>query len=73
MEMVQEVKGARVLQGYRGRPEADVDALVDVLLRTSSMATNLREILLELDINPLSVLPGGQGVKALDALMVMST
>ena len=75
LEMVQEVKGARVLQGYRGQPPADVDALVDVLLQVSNLATALYEdgeaSLAELDINPLAVLPQGHGVKALDALAVM--
>ncbi len=70
LEMVQEVRGARILQGYRGRPAADVDALVDVLLRVSALATDLYESrqggLAELDINPLAVLSQG-GAKALDA------
>ncbi len=71
LEMVQEVRGAGILHGYRGRPPADVDGLVEVLLRVSDLATSLRDGLTELDINPLAVLPGGQGVKALDALAVM--
>lgn len=70
LEMVEEVKGAKVLKGYRGGPPADLDALVDVLLRASSLAVNLGDALTELDINPLAVLPQGQGVKALDALVV---
>ena len=71
LEMVQEVKGARLLGGYRGRPPADIDALVDVLLRTSQMATDLEDVLTELDINPLTVLAEGKGVRALDALAVL--
>ena len=71
LEMIEEVKGARLLRGYRGRPGCDVDSLVEVLLRVSSLATSLQDELLELDINPLMVLPQGQGVKALDALAIM--
>lgn len=71
LEMVQEVKGARLLGGYRGRPPADIDALVDVFLRTSQMATDLEDVLTELDINPLTVLAEGKGVRALDALAVL--
>ena len=72
LEMVQEVRVAtRILQGTRGRPPADVDGLVDVLVRASAMSIQLQDVLMEVDINPLAVLPKGQGVKALDALVVL--
>ena len=70
MEMIDEVKGARLLHGFRGAPAADVDALADVLVSVSQMAAQLEGSLGELDINPLMVLPAGQGVKAADALVV---
>jgi acyl-CoA synthetase (NDP forming) len=68
--MIAEVKGARLLQGFRGRPPADIDALADTLVRVSHLAMHLEGHLAELDINPLMVLPAGQGVKAVDALVV---
>jgi acyl-CoA synthetase (NDP forming) len=68
--MIAEVKGARLLQGFRGRPAADLDALADTLVRVSHLAMHLEGHLAELDINPLMVLPSGQGVKAVDALFV---
>jgi acetyltransferase len=68
--MIAEVKGARLLQGFRGRPAADLDALADTLVRVSHLAMHLEGHLAELDINPLIVLPSGQGVKAVDALVV---
>jgi acetyltransferase len=68
--MIAEVKGARLLQGFRGRPAADLEALEDTLVRVSHLAVHLEEHLAELDINPLMVLPSGQGVKAVDALVV---
>jgi acetyltransferase len=68
--MIAEVKGARLLQGFRGRPAADLTALADTLVRVSHLAVHLEEHLAELDINPLMVLPRGQGVKAVDALVV---
>ena len=71
-EMIQEVKGAKILQGYRGQPPADMCALIDVLMRVSNLATSLEDRLVELDINPLVVLPAGQGAKALDALAVLA-
>ena len=70
LEMISEVKGARLLRGFRGAPAADVDALADVLINVSQMAAQLEGSLGELDINPLMVLPAGQGVKAADALVV---
>jgi acetyltransferase len=70
LEMIDEVKGARLLHGFRGAPAADVDALADVLVSVSQMAAQVEGSLGELDINPLMVLPTGQGVKAADALVV---
>jgi acetate---CoA ligase (ADP-forming) len=69
--MIAQVKGARLLQGFRGRPPADIDALADTLVRISHLAMHLEGHLEELDINPLMVLPWGQGVKAADALVVL--
>jgi acetyltransferase len=69
-EMVLEIRAARVLQGFRGSPQADVDALVRTLVGLSQMAWWLRDSIREVDINPLRVFPAGQGVKCLDALIV---
>jgi acetyltransferase len=69
--MVSEVRGARLLQGFRGRPAADIEALVDTLVKVSHLAVHLEGTLVELDINPLMVLPAGQGVKAVDALVLL--
>jgi acetyltransferase len=68
--MIAEVKGARLLHGFRGRPAADLEALADTLVRVSYLAMHLEGHLAELDINPLMVLPRGQGVEAVDALVV---
>jgi len=69
--MIGEVKGAQLLRGFRGRPVADVAALEDTLVRVSHLAIHMEGHLAELDINPLMVLPMGQGVKAVDALVVL--
>ena len=69
-EMMAEVKGARLLEGFRGRPAADVDALAETLVQISYLGAQLEGSLAELDINPLMVLPVGQGVKAADAMAV---
>ena len=70
-EMIGEVKGARLLRGFRGRPAADVEALEDTLVRVSEFAVHMEGHLAELDINPVMVLPAGRGVKAVDALVVL--
>jgi acetate---CoA ligase (ADP-forming) len=69
-QMVREVRARPLLEGARGRPPADVDALVRLLLDVSRMTTDLRTRVAELDLNPVRVLPSGQGVVALDALIV---
>ncbi|MFI8518856.1 acetate--CoA ligase family protein [Streptomyces sp. NPDC085481] len=69
-DMLGELRGRALLDGVRGAPAADVDALVEVVLRVQRMALELDADLAELDINPLMVLPRGQGAVALDALAV---
>ncbi|MFF4455150.1 acetate--CoA ligase family protein [Streptomyces goshikiensis] len=68
--MLTELRGHALLEGVRGAPPADVDALVEVVLRVQRMALELGDSLSELDVNPLMVLPRGQGAVALDALAV---
>ncbi len=68
--MVRETRGAALLDGYRGRPPADVDALADVICRLSHLVADFREEIVAIDINPLMVLPVGQGVVAADALVI---
>ncbi|MFJ3635697.1 acetate--CoA ligase family protein [Streptomyces sp. NPDC090112] len=68
--MLRELRGHALLEGVRGAPPADVDALVEVVLRIQRMALELGDELSELDINPLMVLPRGQGAVALDALAI---
>ncbi len=66
--MVRELKGFPLLEGARGAAPADVDALVDVIMRVQRLALDLADDLGELDINPLRVTPSG--AIALDALAV---
>ncbi len=70
-DMVAQVRGSRLLYGFRGQPKADVEALVDTLVCVSDLAVHLEGVIEELDINPLAVLPEGQGVRALDALVTL--
>ncbi|MEV5138837.1 acetate--CoA ligase family protein, partial [Streptomyces syringium] len=66
--MLGELRGHALLSGVRGAPPADVDALVETVLRVQRMALELGDTLAELEINPLLVLERGQGAVALDAL-----
>src|SRR5688572_17474058 len=59
-EMVREIRGYRLLEGYRGHPPADVEAIQEVLLRISRMVEEFPEIS-ELDLNPVFALPPGEG------------
>ncbi|WP_411121564.1 acetate--CoA ligase family protein [Streptomyces sp. x-19] len=68
--MLRRLRGHALLEGVRGMPPADTDALVETVLRVQRMALELDGELAELDINPLVVLPRGQGAVALDALAV---
>jgi acetyltransferase len=70
-EMLAELKGAKILDGYRGAPPADVDAVVDVLVRLSWLIYDHRERIAEIDVNPLFVRAKGKGVVAADALVVL--
>lgn len=70
-EMISELKGAQLLHGFRGSSEADIESLADLLVRVSHLAIYHKEKIGELDINPLKVLPKGNGVKAVDALVVL--
>ncbi len=64
--MVESIKAGQILRGVRGRPPADLDALLECLERLSQLAVDVPEIA-ELDINPLMVLPAGQGAAVVDA------
>jgi acetate---CoA ligase (ADP-forming) len=70
-EMIGELRGARLFEGYRGQPAADKEALAQALVAVSGMAAALASRLAELDINPVFVRPAGKGVAAADALVVL--
>jgi acyl-CoA synthetase (NDP forming) len=71
-DMLQDVRGARLLEGFRGRPAADVEALVPTLVHVSQLGVQCEREIHEMDLNPLLVLPRGQGVRAADALIVLA-
>ena len=66
------LKAWRLLTGYRGAPVGDCDAVIDAVLIVAEFAERHRDRLTELDINPLLVLPRGQGVVVADAAICMA-
>ena len=72
-EMILEIRGARILQGYRGSAPLDVGALAEVLSRVSRLAADHADRIVEIDVNPLFVRRAGAGVVAADALIVLGT
>ena len=62
------LKAAHLLQGYRGSPRLDIDAVVDLLERLTQLMLDDCSIA-EIEINPLAVYPEGGGVRVLDVLM----
>jgi acetate---CoA ligase (ADP-forming) len=71
-QAIGKLKVAKLLKGYRGKPSGDMAAVIDAVMAVASFAEAHRDRLVELDVNPLMVLPQGQGALAVDALIVMS-
>lgn len=72
MQMIRELKTWPLLDGYRGRPHADVDALADAIVAFSRMVVQFGPRLLAAEINPVFVLEAGQGVRAADGVAVLA-
>ena len=70
-EMIREIRSYPLLEGIRGQPPADHEAMVDALLRISQLVTDFPEIV-ELDINPLMVFEEGRGAMAIDMRLVLA-
>jgi acetate---CoA ligase (ADP-forming) len=69
--MLGQLRGIRLLRGFRGAPAADEAALAEAIVTLSAYALRRSDVLETLEINPLLVLPAGQGVVALDALATL--
>jgi acetyl coenzyme A synthetase (ADP forming)-like protein len=71
-EMIRGIRSYPLLEGVRGEPPADHEAMVDALLRVSQLVTDFPEIV-ELDINPLMVFEEGRGAMAIDMRLVLAS
>ena len=68
--MIEETRLGRLLAGVRGQPPADAEALVDLLVKLGRLAASEADRLVSLDLNPVIVLPAGQGVRVVDVRVV---
>lgn len=71
LDMIHDLRTWPLLDGYRGRPKADVAALADAIVAFSAMTAAMGARLAEAEINPIFVLPAGQGVRAADGVAVI--
>jgi acyl-CoA synthetase (NDP forming) len=70
-EMVRDIRGFRLLRGYRNLPKGDIPAVEEMLLRLSRLVEEVSDIA-ELDLNPVFVFPEGQGCAIVDARIRVS-
>ena len=68
--MIRSLKGYKLLTGYRGGKEGDVEALAELVVQIAAYAAANKDTLAELDINPVFVYPKGEGAAIADALIV---
>lgn len=66
--MIRQIRSFKILEGFRGEPPSDIDAIAECLQRLSQLAIDFEEIS-ELDINPLMVF--GKGTRVVDARIVI--
>ncbi|MGI3211135.1 acetate--CoA ligase family protein [Roseovarius tibetensis] len=68
-EMILSIRGAAILQGARGKPPVDIDALAGMLSTLSRFAAGAGDRLVSIDLNPVVAMPGQGGAFALDAVI----
>lgn len=66
--MLRALKGVKLLEGFRNLPLVDMEWLADVICRVSQFIADQREVIAELDVNPL--ICAGEKITAVDALIV---
>jgi len=72
LDALREVRAFGLLERAHGRPASDITALTECIARLSWLAVDLQDLILELEVNPLRVLPQGRGVRIIDARVIPS-
>ena len=70
--MIREIKSYRILEGYRGMPPRDLEAIKKIIMRTSELMLNLEEVQ-DLDLNPIMLYEKGRGAVVVDARIILRT
>lgn len=70
LDLIRSLKGAKLLEGVRGEPPADLEALADLMVKLSRFAADAADRIEEIDLNPVLVHAAGEGVSVVDALIV---
>ncbi|ADM28386.1 acetyl-CoA synthetase (ADP-forming) beta subunit; branched-chain acyl-CoA synthetase (ADP-forming) beta subunit [Ignisphaera aggregans DSM 17230] len=68
--MIRELKAYKILEGYRGSPPRDLDAVKDILIKTSNIMLEVEEIQ-DIDLNPIMLFERGKGAKIADARIML--
>ncbi|AFK23288.1 acetate--CoA ligase family protein [Pyrococcus sp. ST04] len=72
-KMITEIKAYPILAGARGEEPADIDAIVDMLLKVSKLVDDLRDYIKEMDLNPVFVYNKGEGAVIVDARIILKS
>jgi len=67
--MISEIRGKKILEGMRGKPPADKEAIVSALIALSTLMMDLRDQIREIDVNPLMVFQ--KSAVAADAILTL--
>ncbi|MFA4640992.1 acetate--CoA ligase family protein [Pyrococcus kukulkanii] len=70
-KMITEIKAYPILAGARGEEPADIDAIVDMLLKVSQLVDELKDYIKEMDLNPVFVYNKGEGAVIVDARIIL--
>ena len=69
-QMISEIQGAARFEAFRGRPAYDTESLAKCLCAVSDLIAAAGDVIREIDLNPIKVLPAGQGCMIVDALIL---
>ncbi len=72
LSLLKQLKSWPLLDGYRGKPKLDIDAVVQAMIGFSTMIASLGDRLLEAEMNPLLVMEAGQSAIAADAVVILA-